>query len=70
MQKTLSTSLWINGKEKANEYSGSHSPTQRIYASNRTFVEFFVTGMMSKFSHENYQYNFFHIYFVTVSNYY
>ena len=26
MQKTLSTLLWIKGREKANEYSGSHTP--------------------------------------------
>jgi hypothetical protein len=54
MQQTLSTSLWIKEKEKANEYSDSHSPTQRINASSPTLVGFFVCGYMCNFWYEKY----------------
>ena len=42
MQKTLSTLLWIKGREKANEYSGSHTPTQSIKQEPRQVAGFFV----------------------------
>ena len=49
MQKTLSTLLWIKGREKANEYSGSHTPTQSIKQEPRPLAGFFVCGMMGRF---------------------
>ena len=38
MQKTLSTLLWIKGREKANEYSGSHTPTKGLKHEPRLLV--------------------------------
>jgi hypothetical protein len=51
MRKTLSTLLWIKGREKADNYFGSHTYTQKISASIPTFVGFFVCGMMGRFGY-------------------
>jgi hypothetical protein len=42
MQKTLSTLLWIKGREKANEYSGSHTPPKGFKQEPRPVARFFV----------------------------
>ncbi len=42
MQKTLSTLLWIKGREKANEYSGSHTPPKGFKQEPRPVAGFFV----------------------------